>query len=95
MSEACSSGPDGGAIRNESRNLTGLGAAEWLALAAAPTFAFMALVTGVVGGDAPVMLCSAAPGGSPLTGMAPMYLLMSAFHATPWLKLIARRRPDA
>jgi hypothetical protein len=23
--------------------------------------------------------------------MAPMYLLMSAFHSAPWLKLIARR----
>jgi hypothetical protein len=24
--------------------------------------------------------------------MVPMYLLMSAFHSTPWLKLISRRR---
>jgi hypothetical protein len=24
--------------------------------------------------------------------MVPMYLLMSAFHAAPWLKLIANRR---
>ena len=28
----------------------------------------------------------------PLSGMAPMYLLMSAFHASPWLELISRRR---
>jgi hypothetical protein len=30
-----------------------------------------------------------------LGGMAPMYLLMSAFHSTPWLTLISRRRRDA
>ena len=28
---------------------------------------------------------------SPLSGMATMYLLMSAFHAAPWLKLIRGR----
>jgi hypothetical protein len=33
------------------------------------------------------MLCS-APHASPLSQMATMYLLMSAFHAGPWLKLI-------
>jgi len=27
---------------------------------------------------------------APLTGMTAMYLLMSAFHAAPWLKLIGR-----
>jgi hypothetical protein len=37
------------------------------------------------------MLCSAMPGGSLLGGMIPMYLLMSIFHAAPWLKLISRR----
>ena len=26
---------------------------------------------------------------SPLSGMVPMYLLMSAFHSAPWLKLIS------
>jgi hypothetical protein len=31
-------------------------------------------------------------GAFPLAGMVPMYLLMSAFHLTPWLKLIAGRR---
>jgi hypothetical protein len=67
-----------------------LGAADWLALAAAPTFAIMALLTSVFGATAPDMLCSAAH-ASPLGGMVPMYLLMSAFHLAPWLKLIARR----
>jgi len=65
------------------------GAADWLSLAAAPTFAIMALLT--LAGGAPDMLCSA----SPLTGMVPMYLLMSAFHAAPWLKLLSRRQITA
>jgi hypothetical protein len=61
-----------------------------LSLAAAPTFAIMALLAGVQDGGMPGMLCSAAHGASPLTGMVPMYLLMSAFHSAPWLKLVSR-----
>ena len=67
-----------------------LGAAGWLGLAAAPTFAVMALLTYVSGGSAD-MMSSAAQGMSPLSGMVPMYLLMSAFHSAPWLKLICGR----
>ncbi len=63
------------------------GAADWLSLAAAPTFALMALLTAVFGGK-PDVLCAALQGASPLSGMIPMYLLMSAFHLRPWLKLI-------
>ena len=67
------------------------GAAGWLSLVAAPTFALMALLTGVFGSSAMDMVCS--PGhASVLGGMVPMYLLMSTFHSAPWLKLIARRR---
>jgi len=73
-------------------NAAALGAADWLSLAAAPTFAIMAVLTGVVGGRLPDMLCSAAQDASPLSGMVPMYLVMSAFHSAPWLKLIAGRR---
>ena len=73
-------------------NAATLGAADWLCLAAAPTFAIMALLTAVLGGGAPDMLCSAAQDASPLSGMVPMYLLMSAFHSTPWLKLVSSRR---
>jgi hypothetical protein len=36
------------------------------------------------------MLCVGESEMSPLGGMVPMYLLMSAFHSAPWLKLIAR-----
>jgi hypothetical protein len=66
------------------------GATGWLGLAAAPTFAVMALLTCVPGADA-CMMCSAAHGVSPLNGMVPMYLLMSAFNSAPWLQLITRR----
>ena len=70
----------------------GRGAVHWLGLAAAPTFAIMALLTGALGGGSPDVLCSAAPGTSPLSGMVPMYLLMSAFHCAPWLTLISAWR---
>jgi len=71
---------------------TALGLAERLSLAAAPTFATMALLTALFGGARPELLCSAMASASPLGGMVPMYLLMSAFHSAPWLKLISRRR---
>jgi len=59
-----------------------------LALAASPAFAIMALLTAAQGGGHTAPYCAAA-GGSILGGMAPMYLLMTAFHAGPWVKLIA------
>lgn len=84
MSQACSGRFDGQAT---GRNAAALRAADTLALAASPTFAIMALLTDVLGADPAEMLCSAAR-VSPLSGMVTMYLLMSAFHAAPWLKLI-------
>jgi hypothetical protein len=71
------------------------GAAEWLSLAAAPTFAIMALLASVFSGGVPGSLCSALHGAPPLGGMVAMYWLMSAFHAGPWLRLIDRRRDGA
>jgi len=64
------------------------GFARGLCLAASPTFAIMALATAVFGGGPMDMVCAAGH-GSPFGGMVPMYLLMSAFHAAPWLQLIA------
>jgi hypothetical protein len=90
------------AIRSESRHAAALRTADWLHLAAAPTFAIMALLTCVLGGGQPDIFCSAVQDTSPLSGMVPMYLLMSAFHLQPWLKLTsgrpglgARSRPHA
>jgi len=71
---------------------TTLGAADWLCLAAAPTFAVMALLTGVQSSEQPDAFCSAMHDASPLDGMMPMYLLMAAFHLAPWLKLVSSRR---
>jgi hypothetical protein len=68
-----------------------LDAAGWLLLAAAPTFAIMALLTGVLGSGRADMLCSPAHDASPLNEMVWMYVLMSAFHSAPWLKLISSR----
>jgi hypothetical protein len=61
-----------------------------LHLAATPTFAIMAVLASVAGSGSQDSLCSAA-GASPLTGMVPMYLLMSLFHSAPWLRRISRR----
>lgn len=66
-----------------------------LSLAAAPTFAIMALLTGIQDAGMPGMLCSATHDASPLTGMVPMYLLMSAFHSAPWLRLSSNWRRGA
>ena len=71
-----------------------LGIADWLCLAAAPIFAGMALLNGLSSGGMD-MLCAPAQGGSPLSGMVPMYLLMAAFHLTPWLNLISSRNGGA
>jgi hypothetical protein len=67
---------------------------HWLSLAATPTFAVMALLTAFHVDGMPDMLCSTMPGASPLTGMVPMYLLMSVFHSAPWLRLLHRTAYD-
>ncbi|PDT14232.1 hypothetical protein CO670_23945 [Rhizobium sp. J15] len=61
-----------------------LDAANWLSLAAAPTFAIMALLTA----GSPDMLCMTTSDAFPLTGMTSMYLLMTGFHLAPWLRLV-------
>jgi len=58
-----------------------------LALAPTPTFALLAVLS--AGQENP--MCSAFH-SSPLTGMVSMYVLMSVFHAAPWLKILTRSR---
>jgi hypothetical protein len=69
--------------------------ADLLRFAAAPLFAVMAVLTGISSHDPMDILCAAAHGNSWdlawLTGMAPMYALMSAVHLPPWLRLIPGR----
>jgi hypothetical protein len=65
-------------------------AAAWLSFAATPVFALMALLAAPHEPGPAAMLCAAAHGASPLGGMVPMYLLMSAFHAGPWLRAASR-----
>jgi hypothetical protein len=76
-------------------NAATLGAADWLCLPAAPTFAIITPLTGALGGGPPDIFWPGAHDASPLSGMVPMYLLMSAFHSTPWLKRISSRRSGA
>ena len=71
------------------------GAANGLCLAAAPSLAIMAVLTGVLGGRTPDLFGASTQDASPLSGMVPMYLLMSAFHSAPWLKLISSGRGGA
>lgn len=76
-------------IPHQSGDAAAIGAAGWLSLAAAPTFAAMALVSAVFDGGSQDVLCSAAQQASPLSGMVVMYALMSAFHLVPWLRLMS------
>ncbi len=67
------------------------GGAGWLGLAATPSFALMAVLSMAHAGGPADLLCSAARGLSPLSGMVPMYLLMSLFHCPPWVRLVSSR----
>jgi hypothetical protein len=94
VSQACHSNSTGAVSGDDEGNAAARNIVKWLSLAAAPTFAIMALLTAVAGSGPLDSLCSAAT-ASPVGGMVPMYLLMSAFHSAPWLKLIAGRRGRA
>lgn len=68
----------------------------WLHLAASPTFVAMALITGIMDAGPARILCQAmGHGWVSLDSMSFMYLLMAAFHASPWWKLIAVRAGHA
>ena len=83
-----------GAILGESGNAAA-SAVHFLSLAAAPTFALMALLAGAIDAAPQDLLCSNTQHASPLNGMVVMNLLMSAFHSAPWLKLISSRQNGA
>lgn len=67
------------------------GAVVSLHLAAAPAFALMALLTAMQDGGAHQMRCMGMADASSWNSMSLMYLLMSAIHAAPWIRLAARR----
>ena len=67
---------------------------RFLSLAPTPTFALLALLSSSQESSLQSLICSAGH-SSPMTGMVSMYLLMSAFHLAPWLKLIFARRAGA
>ena len=80
-------------VRSDARRTAAApGIARWLCLAASPTFALMAWSAAH---DAPPMvLCSSGWSILPLGGMSAMYLLMSLFHLSPWLKLSSGHPPE-
>jgi hypothetical protein len=61
------------------------GVAGLLHFAASPTFALMAWIA--ASDVSPMALCSSASSILPINGMTAMYLLMSLFHLSPWLRL--------
>ena len=69
------------------------GAADSLHLAAAPAFALMAMLTTMQDSGAHQMRCMGMADASSWNSMSLMYLLMSAFHAAPWIRLAARWSP--
>ena len=70
------------------KSVVGMG----LSLAAAPTFALMAVISAMGDVGSSSMACSMHNSG--LTGMVSMYALMSAFHIRPWLNLVVGRRRE-
>jgi hypothetical protein len=92
MSRTATAGSDGDNLPPDAS--TSLGVAEGLCFAATPSFALMAILTVAHHATPADILCSSGHDASPLGGMLAMYVLMSAFHLGPWLKLISTgRRP--
>jgi hypothetical protein len=83
MSEVCPGAPG---RRKPHTSLSSARTSRWLGLAATPTFAIMAVLTAAGEVSAAGSLCSGGLG--PIRGMVPMYVLMSVFHAAPWLKRV-------
>jgi hypothetical protein len=75
--------------KSEARAWQARDAATWLGLAASPTFALMAWISAIEASE--ITICSTGPGMLPFGGMAWMYLLMSLFHVSAWLRLASGR----
>jgi hypothetical protein len=86
MSESCM---DGSTLASKRPSPLTRRMAAWLAIAAAPTFAAMAIMTTFATSDSMAAMCGNDP--SSLAGMTPMYLLMSLFHSSPWLEMMGLR----
>ncbi|WP_315799560.1 hypothetical protein [Bradyrhizobium sp. SZCCHNR1002] len=69
--------------------------ADALRLAAAPTFALMSVLNAMARDGRSDVFCSAMPAGAPLGDMTVMYLLMSVFHLTPWVRRMRRGATEA
>jgi hypothetical protein len=80
---------DGNVQTRRDGSLLASSATEWVCLGATPVFALMALLTSVGVLDMADMHMPMAHGGSLLSGMSLMYLLMSVFHAAPWLRRLS------
>lgn len=61
--------------------------ARLLGLAATPILAVMAGISAT--SPSGMTICSAISAMAPIDDMALMYLLMSLFHLSPWLKLLS------
>lgn len=94
MGEACAFKPGSNRTRRANRYVIMLGVSDWIGLAAAPTFAVLALLTFVVEAGSADVLCSATQYASLLNSMALMYVLMGVFHSMPWLRLLFRPKGD-
>jgi hypothetical protein len=81
--------PTSSANKGSATSWRARGAAGWLALAASPTFGFMAWIA--ANEALPMPLCSSGSRILPIDGMTAMYLLMSLFHLSPWLKFASGR----
>ena len=65
--------------------------ARFLPVVTAPVFVLMAITTVLFDTSQANAICLAPGSSTPINGMVVMYLLMAAFHLSPWLRLVARR----
>ncbi|CAM5453749.1 hypothetical protein [Eoetvoesiella caeni] len=89
VSQTCDSAPRQQPGDSRGARAVAVHLANALYLAATPTFALMAILTGL-SNDPLSQICSGGSGPLP-NGMLAMYLLMSVFHSPAWFKLLTGR----